>query len=87
MQKNEKPWTVPDITVLSSTIPEDLQTSDIKPEYLPNTYNMGQISIDGWTNRKETKIRDKYCKIRIRYTGNDIAIISAILTHFETSYA
>jgi hypothetical protein len=48
---------------------------------------MGQISIDGWTNRKETKIRDKYCKIRIRYTGNDIAIISAILTHFETSYA
>lgn len=87
MQKNEKPWTVPDITILSSTIPEDLQTSDIKPEYLPNTYNIGQISIDGWTNRKETKIRDKYCKIRIRYTGNDIAIISAILTHFETSYA
>ena len=29
---------------------------------------------------KSTKIRDKWCKIRVRYSGEDLAIISAIKT-------
>ena len=29
---------------------------------------------------KSTKIRDKWCKIRVRYSGEDLAIISAIRT-------
>ena len=29
---------------------------------------------------KSTKIRDKWCKVRVRYTGEDLAIITAIRT-------
>lgn len=36
---------------------------------------------------KETKMRDKYIKIRVRYSGEDLAIISAINTLYSISYA
>ena len=36
---------------------------------------------------KETLIRDKYAKIRVVYTGEDLAIISAIKTVFTMSFA
>lgn len=35
----------------------------------------------------ETRHRDKYIKIKIRYTGEDLAIIQAIVTKFDYSYA
>jgi hypothetical protein len=35
----------------------------------------------------ETKIRDKYLKVKIRYTGDRLAVISAINTIFTISYA
>ncbi len=36
---------------------------------------------------KEAKLKDKYIKIRIRYKGNELAIISAINTLYSISYA
>jgi hypothetical protein len=48
---------------------------------------MADVTTDKWTFRKEAKIRDKYCKIRIRYSGEKLAIISAIITTFTISYA
>lgn len=36
---------------------------------------------------KESRIRDKYCKIRISYTGNKLAIISAVNTLYSQSFA
>lgn len=36
---------------------------------------------------KSTRIRDKWCKIRIKYTGKDLVLISAIKTMIMTSYA
>jgi hypothetical protein len=48
---------------------------------------MGDIDTTKWTFRKEAKIRDKYCRIRIRYDGTKLAVISAIITTFTISYA
>jgi hypothetical protein len=40
-----------------------------------------------FTPRTEMKIRDKYIKIRVKYTGTQYAIINAIKTLFTISYA
>lgn len=37
--------------------------------------------------RKETKIRDKYLKVRVRYSGEELAVITALKTLFTLSYA
>lgn len=78
MQKNEEPWVYPPIVLQS--IPTDILTNSISAQTLPNTYDIGQVDTNKWTYRKETKIRDKYCKIRIRYNGTKQAIIQAIRT-------
>ena len=39
------------------------------------------------TPKLETRHRDKYIKIKVRYTGQDLAIIQAIYTMFDESYA
>lgn len=102
MQKNESQWPnnrppiilepdrLPsDLTsyeVNQDTIPEGLSIDDV--QVLPNTYDRGNgYPAGGWTSRKETKIRDKYCKVRVRYTGEDLAVISAIKTFYTISYA
>ncbi len=38
-------------------------------------------------NRKEAALRDKFVKIRVRYSGEDLAIIDALLTTYTLSYA
>jgi len=35
----------------------------------------------------ETKIRDKYCKIRVKYSGEQLAIITALQTIYTLSYS
>ena len=35
----------------------------------------------------EIKLKDKWIKIRIRYTGNKLAIITAIRTLYSVSYS
>ena len=36
---------------------------------------------------KEVKLKDKWIKIRIRYKGDDLAVISAIKTFYAISYS
>ena len=36
---------------------------------------------------KETRIRDKYVRIRVKYSGTDLAIITALKTIYTQSYA
>ena len=88
MQKNEYEWdgNKPPIVINSKRWAQDA-TSNIKPEDLPNTFNVGDIDASEWTYRKQAKIRDKHCKIRVRYSGTKLAIISAIITTFTLSYA
>lgn len=50
--------------------------------------NNGNIHTDvNASARKETKIRDKYLKVRIRYTGDELAVITALKTLYTISYA
>lgn len=55
---------------------------------IENGYDITDVQDDSdWSKRKETKIRDKYLKVKIRYTGNELAIITALKTLYETSFA
>jgi hypothetical protein len=43
------------------------------------------IDTESWTGRKEARIRDKWIKIRVRYSGKNLAIIHSIITLFNIS--
>ena len=51
--------------------------------YGKTEYETGNKALD----YKSTRIRDKWCKIRIKYTGKDLVLISAIKTMIMTSYS
>ena len=80
-----------------SPVPNEvLEKGDII--YDPNDPTKGDIptnSIDraivSWdwkeSQMQEVKIKDKWVKIRIRYTGNKLAVITAIKTLYSISYA
>jgi leucyl-tRNA synthetase len=88
------------MVINSSNIPNDLSSEKITPETLPSIYRKyntidnyeGQdsgfysaIDTEGWTGRKEARIRDKWIKIRVRYSGKNLAIIHSIITLFNVS--
>ena len=57
-----------------------IQPLTFKYAYLTN----GNLAL---TKQEESKIRDKYIKIRVKYDGTKYAIINAIKTFFTISYA
>jgi hypothetical protein len=86
------------ISVGNSPIPNDLKGFDITSEtpvedYMPqNLIDLGYgpediDTSDWWSGRKEARLRDKYIKIRVRYTGEELAIITALKTLYTISYA
>ena len=91
-QRNESQWTVPPIIL--NNLPQITATEIIEDD-LPTDYDITDIEntpddeliYTGWTDRKSTRIRDKYLKIRIRYAGNELAIISALKTIYRISFA
>lgn len=73
---------------------EDLWRVELRPiafkyAYLSKTVDPhGEIQFSiSYTKLQETRFRDKYCKIKIRYSGEDLAVIQAIATIFDYSYA
>ena len=97
-QSNEEKYTYPPL-ILDGTYGLDysLEQGNIKNielEDLPQQYKeqvMYNHITKVWNNTKwvdkETKIRDKYIKIRVRYSGKELAIIHSIVTLFNYSYA
>lgn len=85
-QKNEPTWKDGKPPIVLNWIPNDLDKTEISDEDLPNTYNLGNVDTTGWTYRQQAPMKDKYIKIKIRYTGNDLAIITGILTTYRLSY-
>ena len=65
---------------------EDLWNVEIRPVQITWCYldDKGDFQAKKLT---ETRHRDKYIKIKIRYSGEDLALIQAILTTFNESYA
>lgn len=47
-----------------------------------NVYNFGEAQ-----NRKEIDVKDRFMKVRIRYSGKDLAVIDFLNTIYEVSYA
>lgn len=97
VQKNEEDWKtnldeqkIP-ISVGNSPIPNDvsyLNELEIPEDLKEKGYTTEDIDYSNWwTSRKETKLRDKFIKIRIRYTGEDLAVITALKTLYTISYA
>ena len=83
---------LPPLVINSQYIPKDIDTSVVGYDNLPNVYskykyNVGVIQVDGWTLRKETRIRDKWIKIRVRYSGKNLAIIHSLITLYNISYS
>ena len=65
---------------------EDLWNVEIRPVQITWCYldNEGEFQTKKIT---ETRHRDKYIKIKVRYSGEDLALIQAIYTIFEESYS
>ena len=94
---------IPPIIINSQYVPNDLDKSSVNVEDLPNIYtgrlnypkdniNYQQdiskyIQVSNWTSRKEVNIRDKWIKIRIRYSGKNLAIIHSLVTLYNLSYS
>ena len=93
MQENEytnRPFTGrPIINLGNAPIPDDaiIHTFDLDllNQKLGLHYQADDISFEKWENRKEMKLKDKAIRIRIRYTGKDLAIIEGIQTTFNIS--
>ena len=102
MNESQWKHNVPPIIISSDTIPNDLTLDGkfvINHKDLPNVNSNSSdknidkttikwpVSTTMWTQRKEVRLRDKYIKIRVRYSGKDLAIISAIITTYITSFS
>lgn len=88
----------PPLSIFNTPVPNDILNTNITnndfPKDLRNLgYGTTDLDLSNWasdyvndaTGRKESRIRDKYCKIRIRYTGEKMVIIQAIKTiYFES---
>ena len=87
----------PPITILQ--VPNDIKETTINEGNMPiiqigQNINIQPLTIqdvvmgaNGWTARKETRLRDKFIKIRVRYSGNELVTIQGITTDYTISNA
>ena len=64
---------------------EDLWDVEIRPLQLEWCYVQDEKLMK--KKMTETRHRDKYLKVKVRYSGEDLALIQAIMTIFDESYA
>lgn len=98
VQKNEPQWTNLDgnptncvpVELKQNPLPSDVL--DPKTMQVPSSFEKGQgrgYVVWNWQESqiREAKIKDKWLKVRIRYKGNKLAIITAIRTLYSISYS
>ena len=69
---------------------EDVWKIELKPikfNHMLSIKDPSDITSGMQFRRKEARIRDKYCKIKVRYKGDKLAIITALNTLYSDSYA
>lgn len=81
-------------TITPSDIPPELgNTNELKyimhdRTKVPRAYSTADLDNGSWWSmanaRKEIKLMDKYLKARIRYKGDKLAIIMAVVTNYNT---
>lgn len=64
---------------------EDLWNIEVRPITFVWKYSSGEELEE--SKIQETRLRDKYVKIKVRYSGEDLAVIQAIQTLFDYSFA
>ena len=97
VQKNESDWldhegnvtTKVPVEVGQYPLPSDI--SNASQLSFPNSKGLSDRGYTIWnweeSQNKEVKLKDKWVKIRIRYKGDKIAIITAIKTLYSASYS
>lgn len=78
--------------LINDDFPEDLGNTKSTKDYILSKnglrYTIDDLDAGTWDNlansRKEVKLMDNYIKTRIRYKGDKLAIILAIVTQFNT---
>lgn len=82
------------VEITQAPLPNEvLQKQNLSiPEDIPDSFGYGTKNVRGitaWDDRKvkqsETKIKDKWMKVRIRYSGRKLAIIHSIQTLYSIS--
>ena len=76
------------IELSQAPIPDEVLAKDeITPDDIPE--NSKNRAIVAWSHTKSTEVKpkDKWIKIRIRYKGNKLSVISLIRTLYSVSYA
>lgn len=98
VQKNEPQWTNLDGNP-TNCVPVELKQNPLPSDVLnpktmqvPSSFKKGQgrgYVVWNWQESqiREAKIKDKWLKVRIRYKGNKLAIITAIRTLYSISYS
>lgn len=101
IQKNEPTWVDLDnqetdkvpVELNQNPLPDDILSPD-KVDVPPSFEASGDSRGRGYTqwewkesDNKEVKIKDKWIKIRVRYKGDKLAIITAIRTLYSISYS
>lgn len=103
VQKNESDYgSLPPLNINYNPVPEDFDIKEFGKQLVDNKkdkaifpktladkgYSYKDLQLCRWNSPIfETRIRDKYLKVRVRYTGNNLAIITALNTIFNISYA
>lgn len=65
---------------------EDSWRGEIRPLAFKEAYIDDKDEV-AFIETEESRLRDKYIKIKVRYTGEDLAIIQAMITLLSRSYA
>ena len=92
-----KPTSKIPVELGQSPVPEDILVDngvpaavDVPPSFESSETENGRgYVVWDWNDSqmKECKLKDKWIKIRVRYSGNKLAIITAIKTLYSISYA
>ena len=99
-ETNESDWSLGDLlgrSTSSNKIPieigqapipdEVLEKENITKEDIPENSKDRAIVIWDKVKDQSVKVKDKWMKVRIRYTGNKLAVITAVQTLFSISYS
>lgn len=97
VEKNERQWEDLD-GKNTNKVPVELGQNPIPSEVLKNnelevpqtdSFKNRGYTTWGWneSQNQEVKMKDKWIKIRVRYTGNKLSIISAVRTMYSLSYS
>lgn len=79
-------------TPIQESLPPKKASKIELPIYLSEKYSDEQNQITKWWQfekwqEKQTRLRDKFIRIKVRYSGEDLAIIYAIKTMYTISYS